>query len=72
MVLPPPVSVCLVVCVCFPYLCKMLYCMSAANEDSDSDSCLFTEDGGSQASHLTSMLGGALDETSKILRSMRF
>ena len=26
------------VCVFFPYLCKMLYCMSAANKDSDSDS----------------------------------
>ena len=40
--LPPPVSV--FVCVCFPYLCKMLYCTSAANKDSDSDSANTTSE----------------------------
>ena len=34
---------CVYVCVCFPYLCKMLYCMRTANKDSDSDSmCCFS------------------------------
>ena len=30
------ICMCVCGCGCFPYLCKMLYCMSAANKDSDS------------------------------------
>ena len=36
-VFPSYMYLCVCMCVCFLYLCKMLYCMSAANKDSDSD-----------------------------------